>query len=77
MVQTAHRFFSNRRPLDLPPGKSSGRPYIEYPNVGHMVGAVVSARLATFAELSSVLSTEDLFDLYEILVVDSYNRSVE
>lgn len=35
----------------------------------------MAARLATYAELQTVYGTEDLYDLIEILAVDSRNRS--
>lgn len=34
----------------------------------------MSRRLATLHELDTVLSTEDLFDLLEIIAVDDYNQ---
>lgn len=43
-------------------------------NVSPAIAAVVSARLATLAELDSVLGVEDLFDLLEILAVDNNNQ---
>lgn len=46
----------------------------EYVNVPRSIGAVVSARLATYAELGSVLSLEDVYDLLEVMEVDAYNR---
>lgn len=35
---------------------------------------VISSRLATLAELGSVLGTEDLYALLEIIAVDRYNQ---
>ncbi|CAG9259668.1 Transcription elongation factor GreA [Burkholderia diffusa] len=40
------------------------------------IGAVVSRRLATLHELQSVYGQDDLHDLLEIIVVDSYNERV-
>jgi hypothetical protein len=37
---------------------------------------VVSRGLATLHELDTVLSTEDLYDLIEIMAVDAYNQRV-
>ena len=45
-----------------------------YVNVPVSIGVVVSSRLATLVELSTVLGGEDLYDLLEILAVDSYNE---
>jgi len=35
---------------------------------------VVSSRLASLAELDTVLGYEDLYDLLEIVMVDAYNQ---
>ncbi|WP_257803360.1 transcription elongation factor GreA [Burkholderia glumae] len=40
------------------------------------IGAVVSRRLATPAELNTVYGQDDLHDLLEIIAVDSYNERV-
>jgi hypothetical protein len=37
---------------------------------------VVSARLATLAELDTALGTEDLYDLLEVIMVDAHNRRI-
>jgi hypothetical protein len=34
---------------------------------------VVSAKLATYAELDSVLGLEDLYDLLEIVLINAHN----
>jgi len=40
------------------------------------MGAVISRGLATMYELDVSLSTEDLYDLIEIIAVDAYNQKV-
>ena len=40
------------------------------------IGTVVSSKLATLAELDTVLGAEDLYDLLEILTVDAQNRKI-
>ncbi len=37
---------------------------------------MISRGLATMHELDTVLGTEDLYDLIEIVAVDSYNHAV-
>lgn len=37
---------------------------------------VVSSRLATLGELWTVLGTQDLYDLIEIIQVDAYNARI-
>ncbi|KVN25636.1 transcription elongation factor GreA [Burkholderia pyrrocinia] len=49
---------------------------IEYPNVPRSIGAVISRRLATPHELQTVYGQDDLHDLLEIIIVDSYNERV-
>lgn len=41
-----------------------------------VIAAVVSSRLATLTDLGSVLGSEDLHMLLEIVVVDSHNQRV-
>jgi hypothetical protein len=45
-------------------------------NVPPTIGMVVSTGKATMAELSTVLSVEDLWDLMEIILVDNHNREL-
>jgi hypothetical protein len=55
------------------PQSPGGRQPLKYPNVSPAIGAVISSRLATIVELGTVLSTEDVYLLCEIIAVDSYN----
>ena len=50
---------------------------IGHPNLSPMISAVVSQRLATLYELQSVYSSEDLFNLYEVVLVKLHNENVE
>lgn len=47
-----------------------------YPNLSPMIGAVVSNKLATLYELQTVYGVEDLFDLYEVILVKLHNENV-
>lgn len=47
-----------------------------HPNLSPMIGAVVSNRLATLKELQTDYGSEDLFDLYEVLLVKWNNETV-
>lgn len=49
---------------------------IEYPSVPALLGVVVSKKLATLYELQALYSYEDLWDFYEIILVNNYNESV-
>jgi hypothetical protein len=44
--------------------------------VPRTVGTVVGSKLATLADLQTIYGVEDLYDLLEIHMVDSYNRGV-
>lgn len=39
-----------------------------------MIGALVSAKIATLTELQTVYGLEDAYDLLEVLTVDAHNR---
>lgn len=41
-----------------------------------MIAHIVSRRLATLRELDEYYSTEDLFDMLEILAVEDNNQSI-
>ena len=45
-----------------------------YVNVPPMIGSVVNSKLATLYELQSIYGTEDLFDLYEIIIIKIANE---
>jgi hypothetical protein len=47
---------------------------VRYENVPLLIGALVSSRAATLAELQSVYGIEDAYNLLEIGAVDGYNR---
>lgn len=49
---------------------------MSYPNLSPIIGAVISSRLATLNELQTVYGTEDLFDLYEVILVKLHNENV-
>lgn len=73
-----HGFFYARRNIDF------GVKYFEiderrlrYANVPYGIGAVLSARLASSADLATVLGVRDLYDLLEVLSVDNHNASLQ
>jgi hypothetical protein len=45
-----------------------------YPNVNRAIGAVCSGHPEMMHQLDTVLGTEDMYDLIEIMVVDASNR---
>ena len=49
---------------------------IEYPSVPALLGVVISKKLATLHELQGLYSYDDLWDLYEIVLVNNYNESL-
>ena len=40
------------------------------------IASVISHKMASYAELDTVLGTEDLYVLLEIIAVDAYNQQV-
>lgn len=49
---------------------------MSYPNLSPMIGMVVSSKYATLYELQTIYGTEDLFDLYEVILVKVNNENV-
>ena len=45
-----------------------------YVNVPPMIGSVVNSRLATLHELETVYGLEDLYNLYEIILIKTANE---
>lgn len=45
-------------------------------NVPGSIGTVVSKGFATLHELDSVYGTQDLYDMLEIIAVDSHNQRI-
>jgi hypothetical protein len=50
------------------------RGLVNYANICGVLGALISAKLATLNELQTVYSLEDAYLLYEIINVNSYNE---
>ena len=49
---------------------------IQYPTVPGIVGVVISKGMATLFELQTVYSLDDLYDMYEVILVNNYNESL-
>lgn len=45
-------------------------------NVPATIGIVISSGKATLAELSTILSVEDIHDILEVLAIDAHNARV-
>lgn len=71
-----HRFFKSRRELSISHGGGCDIDFAEYANVAPIIGALVSSKMATLAELQSAYGVEDAYDLLEILSVDNFNKSL-
>lgn len=74
-MDAAHRLFFSRVPIDVDVGDAPAG-LIGYPNVPGAIGSVISSGNATLVELQTVLGTEDVYDLLEIISVDAHNRRV-
>ena len=75
MVETAHGFFYSRAPVETDLGPGNPR-LLCYPNIGRAIGAVLSSRIASLAELDTVYGTEDVWTLLEIVSIDAHNERV-
>jgi hypothetical protein len=49
---------------------------MKYKNVPHSIGIVLSAKMATLHEMQTVYSIRDVYDMLEILNVDSHNQEM-
>ena len=50
--------------------------YADYQNVPRPLATVLSSKMATLADLGTILGTEDLYDLLEVINVDAHNRAL-
>lgn len=48
--------------------------FAEYVNIPPVIGTVISSRMATIVELTTVMGAEDVYDILEVLTIDGYNR---
>ena len=49
---------------------------MDYENVPGHIGAIISNKLATLNELDTIYSTEDVYDMIEIIAVDAFNSKI-
>jgi hypothetical protein len=49
---------------------------IQYPTVSGIVGVVISKGMATLFDLQEKYSWEDMYDMYECILVNNYNESL-
>ena len=49
---------------------------MSYPNLSPQIGAVISHELASLYELQTIYGAEDLFDLYEVILVKLHNENI-
>ncbi|GAB3484429.1 hypothetical protein GCM10027398_43590 [Azotobacter salinestris] len=47
---------------------------MDYPNADPIVGVIVSAGLASYAELKTSISLREAMDLWEIAIVNRHNE---
>jgi len=71
----AYRFFKTRRVIDFGPNGDSHQ-YLKYKNVPQSIGIVISSRMANLHDLQSIYGMEDVYDMLEVLNVDSHNQEV-
>lgn len=49
---------------------------IDHANISNMFASIINARYATMRELQEYYSIEDVHNMYEVVLVDSYNQKV-
>ncbi len=49
---------------------------MEYANVPRAIGMVLSHKMATLHEMQTVYGVEDVYDMIEIILVDSHNQQL-
>ena len=49
---------------------------MSYPNLSPIIGSIVNSKLATLYELQTVYGSEDLIDLYEVILVKLHNENI-
>lgn len=49
---------------------------MSYPNLSPQIGVVVGSKLATLYEVQTIYGSEDLFDLYEVILVRLHNENI-
>ena len=59
--------------MDVNLGNADGD-YLNYPNVPSTVGFIISSDKSMLAPLCTLLGTEDLWDIMEVIQVDAHNR---
>jgi hypothetical protein len=74
-VSASCGFFHSRDPIEIWETELDGpRGLKEYLNVPRSVAAVVSVGKATHHECATLYGVEAVYDILEIILVDSYNR---
>lgn len=51
-----------------------GPKLLEYANVPSTIGILLSHKVATLNEMQTVYGLEDVYDMLEIVIVDSHNQ---
>ena len=68
------QFFRERRPLQFLRSVRRDSPNVDYPNVDGFIGAIISEKQATLRELKTIISLEEAFDIWEVIMVNRYNE---
>ena len=57
-------------------GAESSYNFLSYVNVPRTIASLLSAKVATLHELDTVYGMEDVFDMLEVLIIDSENARI-
>lgn len=77
--KAAPGFFQLRQRLDISPKYQSGiqkNGMVDYVSLPKTIATVISGKKATLHELQTVYGLQDLWDMLEIIMVDSHNARV-
>jgi hypothetical protein len=58
------------------PGGGHKKTFAEYMNVPAIIATLISKRMATLHELSTIYGVRDAYDMLEIATVDDYNLAL-
>lgn len=77
-MEIAHGFFKDRRSLNLKKLRGGGhqKQFAEYVNVPSSIGTLLSKKMATLHELDTIYGVKDVYDMLEIVIIDSYNNAI-
>ena len=75
-MESSHGFFASRKHLDFGVCGDDDSKFMQYRNIPVPIAYVISAKMATLHELSTVYGVEDMYNLLEVISIDAYNARI-